>query len=188
MSEIQSAYEEFLESLTEDEKSENAEILSEEGDALVFAPIAKKAKQYQKYRGQYDEESIEARIIKIATMLDEEKELKRNIKIKSEKLLALTKQTIESLTDEQAKQLLNQKWIKPLMCALTVIPDSIVSALETKINALTKKYSVTMLDVEKQIAESEAAVASMIDDLEGDEFDMLGLKELQKLLKGEQNG
>ncbi len=74
------------------------------------------------------------------------------------------------------------------MCALTVIPDSIVSALETKINALTKKYSVTMLDVEKQIAESEAAVATMIDDLEGDEFDMLGLKELQKLLKGEQNG
>ena len=188
LSEIQSAYEEFLESLTEDEKSENAEILSEEGDALVFAAIAKKAKQYQKYRGQYDEESIEARIIKIATMLDEEKELKRNIKIKSEKLLALTKQTIESLTDEQAKQLLNQKWIKPLMCALTVIPDSIVSALETKINALTKKYSVTMLDVEKQIAESEAAVATMIDDLEGDEFDMLGLKELQKLLKGEQNG
>ena len=45
-----------------------------------------------------------------------------------------------------------------------------------------------MLDVEKQIAESEAAVATMIDDLEGDEFDMLGLKELQKLLKGEQNG
>ena len=84
--------------------------------------------------------------------------------------------------------MLNQKWIKPLMCALTVIPDSIVSALETKINALTKKYSVTMLDVEKQIAESEAAVATMIDDLEGDEFDMLGLKELQKLLKGEQNG
>ena len=84
--------------------------------------------------------------------------------------------------------MLYQKWIKPLMCALTVIPDSIVSALETKINALTKKYSVTMLDVEKQIAESEAAVATMIDDLEGDEFDMLGLKELQKLLKGEQNG
>ena len=188
LSEIQSAYEEFLESLTEDEKSENAEILSEEGDALVFAAIAKKAKQYQKCRVQYDEESIEARIIKIATMLDEEKELKRNIKIKSEKLLALTKQTIESLTDEQAKQLLNQKWIKPLMCSLTVIPDSIVSSLETKINALTKKYSVTMLDVEKQIAESEAAVATMIDDLEGDEFDMLGLKELQKLLKGEQNG
>ena len=185
LTEIVSAYDEFFESLTEEEKSENPEILSEEGDALVFAGIAKKAKQYQKTREQYDEESIEVRIIKIAAMLDEEKELKRNIKVKAEKLLALTKQTIENLTDEQAKLMLNHKWIKPLCDALTVIPDSIVSVLESKINALTKKYSVTMLEVEDQIAQSEKAVAAMIDDLEGDEFDMKGLKELQKLLKGE---
>lgn len=185
LTEIVSAYDEFFESLTEEEKSENPEILSEEGDALVFVGIAKKAKQYQKTREQYDEESIEARIVKIAAMLDEEKELKRNIKIKSEKLLALTKQTIENLSDEQAKYLLNQKWIKPLCDALNVIPDSIVSALESKINTLTKKYSVTMLDIEDQITESEKAVAAMIDDLEGGEFDMKGLKELQKMLKGE---
>lgn len=185
LTEIVSAYDEFFESLTEEEKSENPEILSEEGDALVFAGIVKKAKQYQKTKEHYDEESIEARIVKIAAMLDEEKELKRNFKIKSEKLIALTKQTIENLSDEQAKYLLNQKWIKPLCDALNVIPDSIVSALESKINTITKKYSVTMLDVEDQIAESEKAVAVMIDDLEGGEFDMKGLKELQKMLKGE---
>lgn len=185
LTEIVSAYDEFFESLTEEEKSENLEILNEEGDALVFAGIAKKAKQFQKTGEHYDEESIEARIIKIATLLDEEKTLKRDIKVKAEKLLALTKQTIENLSDEQAKYLLNQKWIKPLCDALNVIPDTIVSALESKINTLTKKYSVTMLDVEAQIAESEKAVAAMIDDLEGDEFDMKGLKELQKMLKGE---
>ena len=185
LAEIVSAYDEFFESLTEEEKSENPDILNEDGDALVFAGIAKKAKQFQKTKGPYDETSIESRIIKIAAMLDEEKELKRNIKIKSEKLLALTKQTIENLTDEQAKVMLNHKWIKPLCDALTVIPDSIVSALESKINALTKKYSVTMLEVEDQIAQSEKAVAAIIDDLEGDDFDMLGLKELQKMLKGE---
>lgn len=188
LTEIVSAYDEFFESLTEEEKSENPEILNDDGDALVFAGISKKAKQFQKTREHYDEESIEARIIKIATLLDEEKTLKRDIKVRAEKLLALTKQTIENLSDEQAKYLLNQKWIKPLCDALNVIPDSIVSALESKINTLTKKYSVTMLDVEDQIAESEKAVAAMIDDLEGDEFDMIGLKELQKLLKGVQNG
>lgn len=185
LAEIASEYDDFLESLTEEEKSENTEILNDDGDALAFAGIAKKAKQFQRTREHYDDESIEARVIKIATILDEEKELKRNIKVKSEQLLALTKQTIEGLTDDQAKIMLNNKWIKPLCDALTVIPDSIVSALESKINTLTKKYSVTMLEVEDQIAKSEEAVAAMIDDLEGDEFDMLGLKELQKLLKGE---
>ena len=71
------------------------------------------------------------------------------------------------------------------MVSLTAIPDSIVNVLESKINALTKKYSITMLEVEDQIAQSEKEIAAMIDDLEGDEFDMKGLKELQKLLKGE---
>ena len=67
----------------------------------------------------------------------------------------------------------------------SVLPDSIVSALEGAINALTKKYSVTMLDVESEIEQSEREFADLIDELEGDEFDMLGLKELQKLLRGE---
>ena len=61
-------------------------------------------------------------------------------------------------------------------------------SLTNEINALTKKYSVTLLDVEAQIDETEQAFADMIDDLEGSEFDMLGLKELQKMLRGEKNG
>lgn len=185
LSQITASYDEFFESLTEEEKSDNSDILNEDGDALVLAAIAKKGKQLQKSRVLFDEESVEARIIKIGLMTEEEKELKRDIKTKTEKLLALTIETLENLTDDQAKNLLNQKWIKPLFDALTVLPNSIVSVLESKINALTKKYSVTMLDVEDEIAKSEKAVADMIDELEGDEFDMKGLKELQKMLKGE---
>lgn len=185
LTEIVAACDEFFDSLTEEEKLENSEILNDKGDALVSAEIAKKARQYQKTEEHYDGESIEARIIKIAEMLKEEKELKRDIKIKTKNLHALTKQTIENLTDGQAKHLLHLKWMKPLMVSLTAIPDSIVNVLESKINALTKKYSITMLEVEDQIAQSEKEIAAMIDDLEGDEFDMKGLKELQKLLKGE---
>ena len=80
------------------------------------------------------------------------------------------------------------KWIKPLCDGILVLPESIVSSLTNEINALTKKYSVTLLDVEAQIDETEQAFADMIDDLEGSEFDMLGLKELQKMLRGEKNG
>ena len=55
------------------------------------------------------------------------------------------------------------------------LPDSIVSALEGAINALTKKYSVMMLDVESEIEQSEREFADLINELEGDEFDMLSL-------------
>lgn len=44
-----------------------------------------------------------------------------------------------------------------------------------------------MIDIEAEIRESETALSEMIDELEGDEFDMLGLKELQKLLGGGKN-
>lgn len=42
----------------------------------------------------------------------------------------------------------------------------------------------TFADVENQIEETEKSLSSMIDDLEGSEFDMLGLAELKKLLGG----
>ena len=103
----------------------------------------------------------------------------------SDKLVEDTKAAIENLTDEQVREMLYLKWIKPLADGIAVLPDSIVSALTNKINTLTKKYSVTLLDVEVQIDETEKAFADMIDDLEGSEFDMKGLKELQKMLKGE---
>ena len=44
-----------------------------------------------------------------------------------------------------------------------------------------------MLDIESDLEQSEQEFCSMIDELEGSEFDMLGLKELQKVLKGDKN-
>ena len=133
----------------------------------------------------FDEESIESIILKANELISQEKELKAQIKKHASDLHNLTKATIENLTDEQVKEMLCLKWIKPLADGIAVLPDSIVSALTNKINTLTKKYSVTLLDVEAQIDETEKAFADMIDDLEGSEFDMKGLKELQKMLKGE---
>ena len=43
---------------------------------------------------------------------------------------------------------------------------------------------MTYVELDKQIQESEKALADMIDDLTGSEFDMKGLREFQSLLKG----
>ena len=185
LAEITSEYEELLDSISEDEKEEYKDLFTEENDAFVPAAILKKAKEFSKYARSYAPDSFEAKIIKVAKLIEEEKTIKKDIKTLTEKLQATTKRTIEALTDEQAKEMLRLKWIAPLCEGIAVLPDSIVSALEGAINALTKKYSVTMLDVESEIEQSEREFADLIDELEGDEFDMLGLKELQKLLRGE---
>ena len=67
------------------------------------------------------------------------------------------------------------------------LPDSIVNELVSKLEALTKKYETTFAEVETQISETEKTLSAMIDDLEGNEFDMLGLSEFKKMLGGVQN-
>jgi len=185
LAEITTEFEELLDSISEDEKEEYKDLFTEENDGFVPAAVLKKAKEFSKYARSYAPDSFEAKIIKVAKLIEEEKAIKKDIKTLTEKLQATTKKAIEALTDEQAKEMLRLKWIAPLCDGIAVLPDSIVSALEGAINALTKKYSVTMLDVESEIEQSEREFADLIDELEGDEFDMLGLKELQKMLRGE---
>ena len=171
----------------DNEKEENKDLFTDENDGFVPAAVLKKAKELSKKAKSYAEDSFDSKIIKAAKLIEEEKSIKKDIKTLTEKLHVATKKAIETLTDEQAKEMLRLKWIAPLCDGIAVLPDSIVSALEGAINALTKKYSVTMLDVESEIEQSEKEFADLIDELEGDEFDMLGLKELQKMLRGEEN-
>ena len=67
------------------------------------------------------------------------------------------------------------------------LPDNIINELIKKIETLAKKYEVTFAEIEEEIKETEKSLTTMINNLEGDEFDMLGLDELKKLLGGTQN-
>ena len=177
-------YDEIIDSIAEEDRGD---FLNEDNTAFVPKEIAKIIKPYAKGKLKPEAGSIEETLIHVDALMMQEKNIKKEIKEKTAALHNKTKEVIEELTFEEARDLLFQKWIAPIISEITVLPDSIVSALESKINALTKKYSVTMLDIESQIEDSEKSLASMIDDLEGDEFDMLGLKELQKMLKGDEN-
>ena len=174
LSEIASGYEEILDTLSEEEKE--CDFVKE--DSFVFAEINKALKS----------DSIEAetkeKLKSVAALNTEEKALKSAIKTESALLEKKTKDTIEGLSDEQVIELLKEKWIRPLIENLMQLPDSIVSELVSKLEALAKKYETTFAEVESQIEETEKSLSAMIDDLDGSEFDMLGLAELKKLLGG----
>ena len=181
---IQTEYEEILESIAEEDRGE---FINEDGTAFVPKEIDKIVKPYSNGKRKPDVGSIEETLLKVKTLMNKEKSLNTEIKNLRIDLHNHTKDLIESLSIDEALPILYEKWIAPIASAISVLPDSIVSALESKIDTLTKKYSVRMIDIEAEIEESEATLNSMIDDLEGDEFDMLGLKELQKLLGGGKN-
>jgi type I restriction enzyme M protein len=189
--EISSEYGEIIDSLSEEEKESS--VLNEANDAFVNKEVAKKAKKIMaefkdlkqtlpKYTGT--EDSFETKIVYISNLTEEDKELKKQIKNEATKLHILTKKTIENLTDEQVLELLEEKWIKPFVSSINNLPETIIGYLATKIQALSEKYATTYSDIESQIQETEVKLASLISELEGDEFDMQGLNEFQALLAG----
>lgn len=133
----------------------------------------------------FEEGSLEFIVKKAKNLINEEKALKKNIKEQAEQLHLKTKSTIEGLSDEQVRQLLEEKWINPLINKLKGLPDKVISVLVSQIDALLKKYETNLIEIDDELNKTEAKLSSIIDELEGNEFDMLGLAELKRLLGGE---
>lgn len=177
----------MLENLSEEDKETIKDLISEDGDAFIPKEVKAYVKPLLKSKQKFESGSIESTIIHLNELIDSEKALKKDIKVKQTDLESKTKTTIESLTKEEQIELLKEKWIAPLNEKMLALPTEIVKALTSKVTALAKKYELTMDDLSKNISSNEAQLSNMIDDLSGSEFDMKGLKELQKLLRGDKN-
>jgi len=184
LTEISNSYTEILEELSEDDKEEISDLLSEENDAFVSAQVAKEAKEIKK-NGKIELDSLDSKIITVNDLFKEEKELKKVIKNDSSKLEVLTEETIKNLSNEEISKLLFIKWIKPLVEAINELPQGMIKTLISKVSNLKMKYETTMVDLNNEINSSEKELCSLLDDLDGNEFDMKGLQELKKLLGGE---
>lgn len=135
----------------------------------------------------FPDESFENKMVKATTLLADEKELKSQIKAEATALHSRTKKTIENLTNQQVLELLELKWIVPVVTSLSNLPENIITQISNKVQALTDKYAITYSDVAKEIKEAESTLSTLIGDLEGNEFDMKGLNELKSLLKTEKH-
>ena len=188
LAEIQSTYEGIIDSLSEEDK--DGDFLNEAKDAFVPAALAKRIKELFGTLAEakaavlaLDEDSCERKLVQAQELMDEDKKLKVQIRKDAEALHLLTQKTIEGLADDQVKELLEAKWIKPLMAALGRIPDAIVSGLVSRVQALADKYATTYAEVAGQISETKSSLSALIADLTGSEYDMKGLEEFQSLLE-----
>lgn len=176
VSEIESSIEEIFESLTEDEKQSDYydEEKNKFDDKLVKAA----------FKNLDLEPETKDKLKSYQSLINEKKTLNKDIKKESEFLETNSKETIENLSDDEVNRMLIKKWIDPLMDLLQKIPMNIINELIKTLESLSKKYEVTFEDIENEINQTEKELISMIDDLVGNEFDMLGLQELKSLLGG----
>lgn len=177
LAEITGEYDTLLEELSEEDKEQD--FVNEAKDAFVAAEVKKAIK------AKVVEDSVLEVLKKVQRLVDEEKSLKKAVKEEREALHLLTKKTIESLDDGQAQKLLRIKWIDQLVVSIHGLPDTVIKNFVAKLEALCSKYAVTFADIEKEIADTEGSLSTMLDELEGSEFDMKAIAELKALLGGE---
>jgi type I restriction enzyme M protein len=185
LAEISAEFESILDSLSEEEKESDS--VKESKDGFVTTAVAKEAKEFkaeEKQNGAFDDESYQAKILQVDALIIEEKALKKAVKENVEALHLQTKTTIENLTDEQVNTLLELKWISPLLGELSQLPTNLIHQLTSQVQKLADKYATTYADVAKQINNTEQALAGLIDELTGNEFEMQGLAELKSFLAG----
>lgn len=131
----------------------------------------------------FEEDSLESKLQKVTFLIEEETTLKSDLKIKREELHLKTKDLIESLDEDKSLELLYKKWIAPLVIGLDELGKNVLINLEENIRAIQKKYAKTFVEIEEDLYYTQKEFISMSDKLMGNEKDLLGIKELQKLLE-----
>lgn len=185
LAEITAEIEELFDSLSEEDKE--GETVNEAKDSFVNAEVIKEAKQLKaevKDNGKFEDDSYEAIILKVDKLITEQKKLNKEVKTESAALHMKTKTTIEELTDDQVNELLELKWIAPLVVTLHNLPKTTLQQLADKVQALAEKYSTTFADITEELKEVSKTLSLQIDQLTGNEFDMKGLEEFKAILNG----
>lgn len=179
LSDIGQELSEILEGISEDDKV--SDVINEDGDAFVPAELKKAVRSI----GKNPETDFDNALVNAQELIDEEKAVKKALKEKRALLEEKTREIIEGLDDAQCDDLLQAKWIDPLQAKLEALPELVVDEFVSRVKALNAKYETTYSDVCNQISAAEKELAFMLGQLTGNEFDMAGIAELQKLLGGE---
>jgi len=132
---------------------------------------------------EFPEESLESKLLKAQELLAEEKDIKADIKADSAELRSKTKAAIEALDDAEAIDLLRRKWFVPLNAAMYRLPENMLAQFSQKLTALCDKYADTYQHISQRKQESAAALAQMMNELTGSEFDLQGIAAWQTILK-----
>lgn len=168
-----SEYEDIWENMDEDAKA----VLAKEDDEALYD--TKKFKPAIK-SGDLDAKSVKSVKVMLAAM-DEEKAARKQIKTISSSLEDKAIQKIQSLTNDEVKELLILKWIEPIIKDVNAVGTGVLNQFVSAFVAMRKKYSDPLSDLSADIERTSAELKESLGMLTGKDADM----EAVKMLLGE---
>lgn len=180
LNDVDAKINEIFNNLTEDDKLEINDALTEDNDGFVAKEIAKKAKEYLK--NNMLEESTAKKVIEVNNLFNEQKKIKKEIKQQKVELETEAVKALNDLSINEILELLSKKWISPILVELDKQIEKIIDDFNKEIEEISNKYSKTLKNIDEEISNAEKEISKMIDELTGPENDMKGLQNLKSLL------
>lgn len=161
---------------------------SEKGKNGVYKPAAIKAIIEQIKNGiEIAEDEDDYKMRHLYLLGQQISAFKKQIKVLKTELDTKAREAIESLSDDEIKMLLKEKWLTPAMQSINDIPTSIKDELNRSIQRIVVKYQNPISTLDTEISYAEKELSSMLKNLCGNDFDMAAIHEFEKLLGGEDN-
>lgn len=184
LSAVASEIEGLINSLSEEDKVEFGDLLTNDNTAFVIGPVDAAVKAARKVGDDlaWNEGSLEATAIKAKILLDRRRSLGAVVKAESTRLHLHTKELIENLSDQHVHELLVAKWVTAIANRIESLPAGVIADLTSRVTSLAMKYEKTLSDLEHSIVAVEQEVSGLIGQLTGSDTDLRALGELQKLL------
>lgn len=142
--------------------------------------------QQLKMEFEFSEESLDGKLLSALRLMDEESLIKKELKQKKDALHIKTKDVIEGLAEEKALEIVEQKWIAPLVKDIDGISATIIDSVVKKVEYISLKYATTMHDLQGEKTVVRSTLADMVATLGASGPDMEGLQEFRIILGGQE--
>lgn len=167
-------YADIWENMNEEAKS----VVCKDDDEAAFD--AKKFKSAIK-NGDLDNEAVEC-IEAIQDAIAKEKALRKQVKTIETGLEDKAKEKIEALSEEEIHELLEKKWVSPIISAIDKVGEGVLTQFVASFVELEKKYANPLAELSESIEETSGALKTSLDELVGSDADMTAIKMLMEEL------
>ena len=140
-------------------------------------------KKSHKAGAEYEEGSYEDTILKIGDIAGKISSNNKKLKAKKSLIEVETREKIKTISKEDAFELLEEKWINPLYSKILALFDASLSELNSRIKSIEKKYDTTLEYLDNEIEKTETELFGLLEELDGDDFELAGIKKLQESIK-----
>lgn len=171
ISQKQATYNDIFENMDESLKTE---VQNKDGSGFDLSALKKYIK------GSLD---VNSDLIEAKEAMEKEKELVKSIKQIKEDLDVKACDKLVTLTDDEVKTLLEEKWVNSIIKGMEQVCSNTISDFVKQLDSLRNKYSKPLSEIDKEIEEINKELRGLMSELTGSDADMHAIGLLMGLLE-----